>query len=306
MNRPPFVLLATQLAVILILAGVSPENAPAQSSSRPDSQSSGTLAGQSSGQTNAGRKSQEGVVGVSDRGQASESETSRTSAPGAERKPRKDHNGPGESAGSKPPDENTVVIDADSQTRNGDLVVAEGYVNAVWGKLRVQSDRLTFNRVTGDMIAEGNVIYDSGPDERITSRRAEINARNRRGTFWTATGFTDRTETGEYLYFSADRVVKTGDTTYELYIATVTACEDMVPKWSFHSKEALLKINDRVKLYNSVLRVRGIPILVLPYTWLPATKNARKSGFLIPSTGNSNVKGRTFREAYFQTLGDSA
>lgn len=203
-------------------------------------------------------------------------------------------------------DANTVVIDADKQNRNGDIVVAEGYVNATMGSLRVQADHMTFNSSTGDLVADGNVIYDNGPDERITANRAELNVTAHRGTFWTATGFTDRTATGEYLYFSAERVVKTGETTYDLYNATVTACEDVIPRWSFHSKQAELKIDDRIRMKDAIFRIRSFPILFFPYMWVPANKRERKSGFLIPTIGNSTQKGRTINAAYFQTLGDSA
>ncbi|HEY6328016.1 MAG TPA: LptA/OstA family protein, partial [Blastocatellia bacterium] len=174
------------------------------------------------------------------------------------------------------------------------------------GRLHLQSDTLTYNSTTGDLVAEGNVIYDQGNSQRITAQRAEINNLTHRGTFWETTGFTNRTETGEYLFFTAERVVKTGPDTYELYNATVTACEDTTPKWSFTSKRADLRLDDKVKLYDAVFRVRGFPAFIFPVMWLPTTKEERKSGFLIPVPGNSNQKGRTLQESYFQTLGKSA
>jgi hypothetical protein len=200
----------------------------------------------------------------------------------------------------------TLEVVADHEEQNGDMYTYEGYVIVTSENLKIQADRIVLNNATHDMVAEGNVVYDEGSDQRVTARRAEINIASHRGTFWETTGFTDRTATGEYVFFTADRVVRTGPATYELYNATVTACEDVVPKWSFTSKRAELKIDDRIKLYDSIFRIRGLPFLPLPYAWLPTTKKERKSGFLIPMTGNSNQKGRVFREAYFQTLGDSA
>ena len=200
----------------------------------------------------------------------------------------------------------TVEIVGDKQQKNGDLVVSEGYVIATLEDMKLQADRVTYNEATGDMVAEGNVIFDQGPDQRVTARRAEINMASRKGTFWETTGFTDRTETGEYIFFTADRVEKTGPLTYEMYNAVVTACEDVIPKWHFTAKRAELKMGDRVTLHDSVFRVKTLPVFVLPYTWIPATKKERKSGILIPSTGTSNQKGRTLKLAYYQTLGDSA
>ena len=199
-----------------------------------------------------------------------------------------------------------VEVVADRQSKNGDISIYEGYVNATLGDVRLQADRVTYNSVTGDMVLEGNVIFDQGSNQRVTARRAEINFASRRGTFWDTTGFTNRTATGEYVFFTAERVEKTGPDTFELINATVTACEDVMPKWSFNAKRAELKVEDRIKLYNSVFRVKNVPAFLLPYAWIPATSSERKSGFLLPQTGSSNQKGRELNFAYYQTLGQSA
>ncbi|HWX43292.1 MAG TPA: LPS assembly protein LptD [Blastocatellia bacterium] len=209
----------------------------------------------------------------------------------------------GAASGNGAPD---AIIEADKGEQNGDIFTYDGYVNATMGDQRLQADHVTYNRVTGDMVAEGNVIFDQGSDQRVAAKRAEINSASHRGTFWEATGFTNRTETGEFLFFTAERVEKTGPETYELYSATVTACEDVIPKWSFTSQHAQLKVDYRVLLHGSVFRVRGLPAFFLPISWLPVTKKGRKAGFLIPSIGNSNQKGRQLKAAYFQPLGDSA
>jgi lipopolysaccharide assembly outer membrane protein LptD (OstA) len=206
----------------------------------------------------------------------------------------------------KPTGGDTVEIIADAQSKNGDLFIYDGYVNATLDDIRLQADHVTFNNVTGDMVAEGNVIFDQGPDQRVAARRAEINWNSRRGTFWETTGFTNRTQTGEYIFFTATRIVKTGPDTYEMYDAIVTACEDVIPKWTFHARRAELKMGDRIILHNSVFRVKTLPAFVLPYTWIPATRSERKSGFLLPTTGTSTQKGRTLKLAYYQTLGQSA
>jgi lipopolysaccharide assembly outer membrane protein LptD (OstA) len=202
--------------------------------------------------------------------------------------------------------EETVEVIADKQSKNGDLEIYEGYVNATQGDMRLQADHVTFNSTTHDMVAEGNVIFDQGADQRVTARRAEINWLTKKGIFWDTTGFTNRTQTGDYVFFVAARVEKTGPDTYELYDADVTACEDVIPKWSFKTKRAELKMGDRVIMRNAVFQVRTLPAFVFPYLWIPATRKERKSGFLLPSTGNSNQKGRTLKLAYYQTLGQSA
>jgi hypothetical protein len=199
-----------------------------------------------------------------------------------------------------------INLEADRESKIGELLVFEGYVNVTHIDMRLQADHATYNESTADMVAEGNVIFDQGPDQRVTAKRAEINWDTGRGTFWDTTGFTNRTQTGDYIFYTADRVEKTGPETYEMINATVTACEDAVPKWVFGASRAELKLNDRLILRNAVFRVKNIPAFVMPYAWIPATRTERKSGFLIPSSGTSNLKGRTFKFAYYQTLGPSA
>ena len=209
-------------------------------------------------------------------------------------------------ANGSPAKSEEVNIVADSQTSVGDILVFDGYVDATLNEIRLQADHVTYNDATGDMVADGNVVFDQGPEQRVTARRAEINWVSRKGTFWEATGFTNRTQTGEYVYFSAERIEKTGAETYTLYNATITACEDVIPKWTFTTKRADLKLDDRVILHGSLFKVKDVPAFVLPYAWIPVTKSERKSGFLLPTMGSSNQKGRTIKLAYYQTLGESA
>src|ERR1041384_7425411 len=163
----------------------------------------------------------------------------------------------------QPSAEESVEIVSDKQSKTGDLFLYEGYVNAIQGEIRLQADRVTFNSDTDDMTAEGNVIFDQGTDQRVTAHRAEINWRTKKGTFWDTTGFTNRTQTGDYVFFTAARVEKTSPDTYELFDANVTACEDVIPKWSFKTRHAELKMGDRVTMSNAVFQIKTLPAFVL-------------------------------------------
>src|SRR6185436_1040941 len=88
--------------------------------------------------------------------------------------------------------------------------------------------------------------------------------------------------------------------------AKLTACNDRVPKWAFTAKRARIRVDHRAKVYNALFRVKGVPILYVPYASISISKKDRSSGFLLPSSGSSNIKGRTFHVAYYQTLGRSA
>jgi LPS-assembly protein len=206
----------------------------------------------------------------------------------------------------EPKTSDEVHIEATNQEKIGNLFVYTGYVDATYQNIRLQADRVEFNEVTNDAVAEGNVIFDQGSTQRVTARRAELNIATKRGTFYDATGFTDRTATGEYLFYTASRIDKVGPDEYILHDADVTACEDSVPKWSLKADQAKLKVNDRVRLRNAVFDIKGKPVFYLPYASIPLDRRERQSGFLLPRFGNSNNKGFTYSQAYYQTLGRSA
>lgn len=199
-----------------------------------------------------------------------------------------------------------VTIESSTQTKTGDVFIYTGYVDARYQNIRLQADRVEYNTTNDDAVAEGNVVFDQGTSQRVTARRAELNMATKLGTFYDATGFTDRTATGEFLYYTAKRIDKVAADEYILYEADLTACEDSIPKWSLKSNQARLKVNDRVRLRNAVFDIKGVPIFWLPYASIPIDRKERQSGFLLPRFGNSNTKGFTYSQAYYQTLGRSA
>src|SRR5947209_16757306 len=88
--------------------------------------------------------------------------------------------------------------------------------------------------------------------------------------------------------------------------AEVTACEDDVPKWSFRTRRAEIKAGDRVRIKSPTFRIKGVPVLFMPYASVSIKKRDRASGFLTPTFGGSGAKGFRLSTAYYQTLGRSA
>jgi LPS-assembly protein len=88
--------------------------------------------------------------------------------------------------------------------------------------------------------------------------------------------------------------------------AQVTACDEDVPKWSFHANKAKIKTGDRVRVYSPKLKIKDIPVFYLPYASVSIKPRDRASGFLTPTFGGSGAKGFRLSTAYYQTLGRSA
>ncbi|HEX4899254.1 MAG TPA: LPS assembly protein LptD, partial [Pyrinomonadaceae bacterium] len=203
-----------------------------------------------------------------------------------------------------------LKIDAGTQTVSGppnaQVFVYEGNVDARIGTYRLQADKVTVYEATNKVVAEGNVVFDQSDQQRITGSRAEWNYRTKTGFFVDSTGFTNQTEDGTRIYFTADRVEKISLDTIVATNAQVTACDEDVPKWSFHASRVKIKTGDRVRAYSPTMRIKGVPMLYLPYTSISIKRRDRASGFLTPTFGGSGAKGARFSGAYYKTLGRSA
>jgi LPS-assembly protein len=194
---------------------------------------------------------------------------------------------------------------SDKQAKEGDVLILTGNVQATYGDILIIADRITLHQVTNDLIAVGNVFFEQ-QGQRIAADRIEFNTKTKRGTIQVSTAFTNRTPDGTLLIIDSKRVDKTGDDTYNFENATLTACQEEVPKWTFSAKRARIRIDHQAKLYNAVFRIKNIPIFYLPYASIPTSKKDRSSGFLLPSWGSSSNNGRTLHLGYYQTLGRSA
>ncbi|CAN5557743.1 hypothetical protein BH20ACI3_BH20ACI3_18460 [soil metagenome] len=213
---------------------------------------------------------------------------------------------PGEPA----PATDQLKVDAGTQTVSGPeqarVFVYEGNVDARIGTYRLQADKVTIFEATNRVVAEGNVVFDQGDQQRITGTRAEWNYRTKTGFFVDSTGFTNQTQDGTRIYFTADRVERISLDTLVATNVQVTACDEDVPKWSFYAKRAKIKTGDRVRVYSPRLRIKDVPIFYLPYASVSIKQRDRASGFLTPTFGGSGEKGFRVSNAYYQTLGRSA
>ncbi len=201
-------------------------------------------------------------------------------------------------------------VDSGTQTVTGPdnarVFVYEGNVDARIGTYRLQADKVTVYEASNKVIAEGNVVFDQGDQQRITGSRSEWNYRTKTGFFLNSTGFTNQSQDGTRIYFTADKIERISLDTIIATNAQITACDEDVPKWSFHAKRAKIKTGDRVRVYSPNFRVKGIPILYLPYASISLKARDRQSGFLTPTFGGSATKGYRQSNGYYQVLGRSA
>ncbi len=73
----------------------------------------------------------------------------------------------------------------------------------------------------------------------------------------------------------------------------VTSCQLPKPKWRLDSKTADVEVGDDAVLHHATLKIHGIPVFYFPYMEHPVDNLGRKSGFLIPTIGQSNTRARS-------------
>lgn len=220
-------------------------------------------------------------------------------------RPRQPARNPADAAQST--EELDVRADKASATGEKDarIIIYEGNVDARIGAYRLQADKVTVYEASNRVMAEGNVVFDQG-EQRITGSRAEWNYQTKLGYFINSTGFTNQTQDGTVIYFTADSVEKVSADTIVVINAELTACEDSVPKWSFKTRRAEIKIGDRARFKSPSFRVKDIPVAWLPFASISLKRRDRASGFLTPTMSGSGNKGFRISNAYYQTLGRSA
>lgn len=208
-----------------------------------------------------------------------------------------------------------VTIRAREQEKQGDVYTLRGDVEIEFRNMTIRGDQISYNAATGIVTAQGHLVLDGGPhDEHIEASHGAINVRNRTGEFYDVVGTTGARFKGRSVTltssnpfaFSGKRVEKVSEDRYVIHHGSVTSCEMPNPKWSFTAQKVIVDVGGSAKIYNSAFRVKGVPVVYLPFAAHPVERLGRQSGFLIPTIGGSSRKGTIIGDSVFFTLGRSA
>jgi LPS-assembly protein len=164
------------------------------------------------------------------------------------------------------------------------------------------------------LLASGNVVFVSGTS-RIAAERMEFNTRTKTGTFYVASGTVNMENRGIDMsffgggepaaYFWGETVEKLGPERYRISKGGFTTCVQPTPRWELVSGTTTLTVDKRALLKSTVLKVKDVPVFYLPYMYYPINRENRSTGFLMPTYGNSTVRGRTLNNAFFWAISRS-
>jgi LPS-assembly protein len=200
----------------------------------------------------------------------------------------------------------TVRLEADQQTKEGDVYLADGHVQIQYRNVLLRADHVRYDMKTYLAAVRGNVQFEVDT-QHLQAESGEFNVQNGQGQFHQVHGEV-RVERKSNAYvlispnplvFEAEEVRRLGPRTYSIEHAWLTVCEPDRPSWKFFASHATLRVDRSVAMVNANFRFFRIPLLYLPYVTAPAGRNLRQSGFLLPELSQTTLKGFVFGDGYY-------
>jgi LPS-assembly protein len=200
----------------------------------------------------------------------------------------------------------SVRLEAEQQRKEGDIYFADGKVEIQYKNFRLRADHVQYDTKTYQATASGHVLFDVDT-QHLTADSADFNVQSGIGLFEHVRGKVtaehkpnaNLLESPNPLTFEAQDVRRLDARTYTIEHAGFTVCEPDQPLWTFSTSHATLQVDRTVAMVNADFRILRIPLLYFPYASIPAGRNLRKSGFLIPEFADTSVKGFVFGDGYY-------
>jgi len=205
-----------------------------------------------------------------------------------------------------------VYIEADSTTRDGDVITAESTgADRVLARFRGASLRagaVSYDLGLGIASADRQVEFRDPSGNVVFARHLELDADLKAGA---AVDFATRFSNGASLM--AATAVRRSENVNELNYALFTPCPicdtDGNPKEPSIAIQAERVVQDealRAVLYrNAVFRVGGVPVFYLPVFAHPDPTVERASGFLVPIPSYDEGRGLSLEMPYLRVVSSS-
>lgn len=162
---------------------------------------------------------------------------------------------------------------------------ASGSVVIERGKTVLHADEATYREKTSEISVHGNVFYDD-PDRTMYASEAELNNEKKTGRF----GHAEIIYKKEGFRISGALIEKKDDRSYFSPDATFTTCIAPLPAWCVKGRSVDVLEGDRLTAFHGTIRIKGLPVLYVPYLWAPIITE-RRTGFLLPSFRYSDRRG---------------
>ena len=205
------------------------------------------------------------------------------------------------------PDE--LLIRAATQNKEGEWYRLRGSVELETSELILRADEVDYNEKSGYAEARGNVHFQQlVTGEELWAERVEYFLNEQTGKFFRVRGKSlpkptknerpgTLVSTSPFL-FEGDWAERLKNR-YILYRGFITTCRLPKPWWVFQGPKFDIIPGDRAVGRNAVFRVRRAPVFFLPVAYKSLEEAPRRSGFLLPSIGNSSRWGKILGLGYY-------
>lgn len=211
------------------------------------------------------------------------------------------------------PDAEHVFIESVTQEADGPIRHLRGMVRIETTDMLMRADELDYNADTGDVQARGHVYFENFQrGEKINCDRADYNIDSETGKFYAVTGTSvpvihtrpGLLTTTNPFYFEAQWAEKMKDR-YILHDGFLTDCLLPRPWWRLRSPVFDIIPGDRAIAHHAWFYLVRFPIFYAPIFYKSLEKEPRRSGILIPSIGNSSIRGPELSYGYYWAINRS-
>jgi len=203
--------------------------------------------------------------------------------------------------------------EAGVQTWQNEIATLSGGVVIYYRDYIIRADRVSYNRATSELHAEGNIKVTGGAsDAYITASHGDMRLNMHTARFYDVNGSIGLRRSGRTVVystsnpflFSARVLLQTGEDSFKIIDGTMTNCRIPKPDWQIIARSITVE-NNKATTRNAYFKLLGVPIVFLPYLSHPVELTGRQSGFLIPVVSNSTIKGLTVGEQVYIVLNRS-
>jgi LPS-assembly protein len=212
-----------------------------------------------------------------------------------------------------PPEDQIWMSSAGEQESNGEWRYLKSGAKVRTSEMVITADEIDYNSDTQWTYARGHVRLEHyATGEILNADHGEFNLKTEEGKFYAVDGTSPAKiltspgvlTTTNPFYFKAmwaDRIKNR----YILHHGFVTDCVMPKPWWTFNAPVFDIIPGDRAIGKHTILRIKRLPVLYLPYFVRPLGRNPRKSGFLTPNFGHSSTRGWLYGGGYYWAINRS-
>ncbi|MEC7669133.1 MAG: LPS assembly protein LptD, partial [Pseudomonadota bacterium] len=187
---------------------------------------------------------------------------------------------------------------------DGNRLIAEGNVEALYEDTRLNADRIIYDQTAGTLLIEGQVRITDPNGNIFLADSAEVDAELKNGLLRGARVVLD-----EQLQLASLEARRVDGRYTQMSKVAVTSCQvcgrDQVPLWQIRARRVIHdEVEKQIYFDEATFHIHKIPVFYAPRLRIPDPSLKRARGFLTPSIRSSSLLGVGIKLPYFVPLGD--